>query len=158
MEDLATEGQKPMSKDEFLDQFPKNVIKKGKVVPIREELEKKFRETKQLDLSKLNSNEPIEIDTHVVEQERAGTQFATEDLVMLRVRTETGKRTLILKMLASDLIAAVYTYVRPYAEEPKRKFNVRSNFPRRAIEEGDAQSLKELGLFPSSALVLQQIN
>jgi hypothetical protein len=35
----------PMSKDEFLKQFPKNVIKNGNIIPIREELEKRFRET-----------------------------------------------------------------------------------------------------------------
>jgi hypothetical protein len=34
-----------MSKDEFLKQFPKQVIKEGNIIPIREELEKRFRET-----------------------------------------------------------------------------------------------------------------
>ena len=36
---------RPMSKDEFLKQFPKEVIKEGKIIPIREELEKRFRDT-----------------------------------------------------------------------------------------------------------------
>ena len=35
----------PMSKDEFLNQFPKNVNKEGEIIPIRGELEKKFQET-----------------------------------------------------------------------------------------------------------------
>ena len=40
--------------------------------PIREELEKKFRETKgHLDLSKLNSNEPITLETEVTKNESA---------------------------------------------------------------------------------------
>ena len=33
---------KPQSKDEFLEKLPKNVIKNGKVVPIRDEIAKKF--------------------------------------------------------------------------------------------------------------------
>ena len=37
-------------------------MKNGKAVPIREELEKKFKETGKIDAEKLNSNEPIEVD------------------------------------------------------------------------------------------------
>ena len=37
--DVGPEG---MPKEEFLDKFPKNVIKNGNIIPIREELEKKF--------------------------------------------------------------------------------------------------------------------
>ena len=38
-------GPGGLSKEEFLSQFPKNVIKNGNVIPIREELEKRFRDT-----------------------------------------------------------------------------------------------------------------
>ena len=55
----------PVSKDEFLNQFPKQVIKDGNIIPIREELEKRFRDTQELDVNKLNSTEPITIDTEV---------------------------------------------------------------------------------------------
>jgi len=36
------DGLNPMSKKEFLNQFPESKIKDGNVVPIREELEKRF--------------------------------------------------------------------------------------------------------------------
>ena len=36
------DGLNPMSKQEFLNQFPKQVVKNGELIPIREELEKKF--------------------------------------------------------------------------------------------------------------------
>jgi len=49
-----------------LNKFPKQVIKDGNIIPIREELEKKFQETGGvIDVNKLNSNEPIEVETHV---------------------------------------------------------------------------------------------
>ena len=55
-----------MSKQEFLQQFPKHVISKGNLVPIREELEKKFKQTGGIiDVSKLNSTDPIEIPSEV---------------------------------------------------------------------------------------------
>ena len=55
-----------MSKNEFLKQFPKNVVNRGgNIIPIREELEKRFKETGKIDVEKLNSNEPIEAPTEV---------------------------------------------------------------------------------------------
>ncbi len=62
---MEKDDMAPMSKEEYLAQFPKQVIKDGNIIPIREELEKRFRETQELDVSKLNSHEPIEIETDV---------------------------------------------------------------------------------------------
>jgi len=42
---MDLDGLNPMSKKEFLNQFPANKIVKGNIVPIREELEKRFQET-----------------------------------------------------------------------------------------------------------------
>lgn len=105
LQDLSKNNVQGLSKKEFLDQFPKNVIDKGKIVPIREELEKRFKETGKVDLSKLNSNEPIEAFTHVAEDESA---FSANQIVTLRIRTETGKRTVIVKLLRTDHMAELY--------------------------------------------------
>ena len=61
----------------------------------------------------MNSNEPIVLETKVTENEAA---YAVSDIVTLRVRTETGKRTLIVKLSITDKIKAVYDAVRPYIE------------------------------------------
>lgn len=39
---MDLDGLNPMTKQEFLNQFPINKIHNGKIVPIREELEKQF--------------------------------------------------------------------------------------------------------------------
>jgi hypothetical protein len=107
--DLQKKGAKPMSKKEYLAQFPKNVIHKGNIVPIREELEKKFQETGFIDTSKLNSNEPIEVPTKVQKDEL--NQYLPDEIVTLRIRSETGKRTILIKVLRSDKMETVYKYV-----------------------------------------------
>ena len=145
------DGLNPMTKKEFLNQFPESKIKDGNVVPIREELEKRFQETnKFIDVNKLNSNEPISVQTDLDE--------TSAEVVTLRVRTETGKRTILVKLSQSDPIAKVYKYVRPYAEEGKTaKFELRTNFPNKAYVESDSKSLKELGLAPSCALIMKPL-
>ena len=62
-------GPGGLSKEEFLSQFPKNVIKNGNIIPIREELEKRFRDTQELDVNKLNSHEPIAVATDISKNE-----------------------------------------------------------------------------------------
>ncbi len=139
----------PMSKEEFLNQFPKQVIKEGEIIPIREELEKRFRDTQELDINKLNSNEPI-----VIENEVTRGSYAASDIVTLRIRSETGKRTLILKLLTTDTANKIYSSVKPYLENKGKSFEVRTTFPNKAYDEQDPRTLKELGLAPSSALVV----
>ena len=119
-----------------------------KLETIREELEQKFRETNgHLDLSKLNTNEPIAIPSAAQD---------APDSVTLRLRTETGKRTLIVKMLPGDRIKSVYEAVRPYLEDTSnsRRIVLRSNFPQRAFLESETKTLKEFGLAPSCALII----
>jgi hypothetical protein len=56
-------------------------------------------------VSKLSSNEPIEIPTEISLNEK---DYQLSDIVTLRIRTETGKRTLIVKLLKSSEILEVY--------------------------------------------------
>ncbi len=85
------------------------------------------------------------------------SSYIQGEIVTLRVRTETGKRTLIIKLNATDKMKEVYKAVRPYIEnqEASKKFIVRTNFPNKVYLENDQKNLKELGLAPSCALVIQ---
>jgi len=73
----------------------------------------------------------------------------------MRVRSETGKRTLILKLLITDRVDKVYQAIKPYIENKGKPFEIRTTFPNKAYAEDDTKTLKELGLAPSSALVVQ---
>lgn len=110
-----------------------------------------------LDVNKLNSNEPILVETEVGKNEG---KHATSDIVTLRIRTETGKRNLIIKLLITDKMSSVYAATRPYLENKAnaKTFELRTNFPNRPYLEGDAKTLKELGLAPSCALVVHTAN
>ncbi|TNV79330.1 hypothetical protein FGO68_gene11922 [Halteria grandinella] len=143
------------SQSSLLEKKSKRQKKEIDLEPIREELEEKFRETQgYLDLSKLNSNEPIEVDTHITKDLQI---LEPSSIVTMRVRTETGKRTLIVKLLITDKIEALYQAIIPYLEnrENRHRIVVRTNFPSKAYQRGEQKNLKELGLAPSCALVIQ---
>lgn len=110
-----------------------------------------------------STNTAVDVETHVTRAEKEGKTFPAEQIVTLRVRTENAKHYLMLRLLAADLMAAVYECARPYRyittrkrdSEKEGKFTVRSTFPRQEYPENERRSLKELGLAPTAALVMQ---
>lgn len=117
-------------------------------------MEKRFRETGKLDMQKLNSGEPIEIPSTVAAAIEAGREVPASDIVTLRIRTETGKRNLILKLFVTDKISTAYSVLKNYTEGTNVAFVLRTNFPSRSYEISESKNLKELGLAPSSAMII----
>lgn len=74
----------------------------------------------------------------------------------LRIRTETGKRTVLIKVLVTDTIDVVYELIENFSEtEDKNKFELRTNFPNKSYDLNEAKNLKDLGLAPSSVLIMR---
>lgn len=150
--DLEVKEAMAPTKEEFLAQFPKHIMKKGQVIPIREELEKKFDPKKSL--TKFHMNPVITSE----DLEAKVASLPPEEIVTLRVRTERGTHSLILKFSLSDTMSTVYQVLDGYSESGgKGKYEVRSKFPTRAFDRFDPSSLGELGLAPHSALIMHQL-
>jgi len=61
-------------------------------------------------------------------------------------------------MLVTDTIKQVYDYVTPYIESADGTFfELRTNFPNKAYQKQETKTLKELGLAPSSALIIRAL-
>lgn len=63
----------------------------------------------------------------------------------------------MLTMLPTDSLPAVYKYVKPYIENPGKKFELYTNFPVKGYGEQMAGTLKELGLAPSCVLIVKLV-
>ena len=121
----------------------------------RDALEQKFRETKFVDINKLSSKEPIQVDSHV------NAQTDPSEVVKLRIRTESGKRTIMVNILKTDTIDKVYELIEAFSETGDiTKFELRTNFPKRVFKfgnNGEQKTLLQLGLAPTSALIMNAI-
>lgn len=100
------------------------------------------------------SLQTIEVETHVIKAEKEGKKFESTELATLRIRTENGKQFILLKLLSTDTIKTVYDYVKKYSENPS-KFSIRTTFPKKEYQISETKTLKELGLTPTAALVMQ---
>ena len=82
----------------------------------------------------MNTTEPIEAPTDV---QLNPDKFEASEICTLRIRTETGKRTIIVKLLRTDKIDMLYDYVTPYVEFDDKPYELRSKFPNKAYDEND---------------------
>lgn len=132
-----------ISPQQFLDQIPNSVVKEGKVIPIKE------------DIARILGAEPspqessIEIPTHV------DATTSTAKFTTLRIKTETGRKTLIVKLWYTDTLAVLKRLLDPYSET-KGRFEIRSTFPAKVFDVADGNSLEALGLVPNYALALRK--
>jgi len=140
---------RPYTREEFLKKLPEQVINRGKVIPVRSEIAKK------LGVISETSTEEIEVLTEVTLNEKKGVLINKEDITQIKVKTEKGKNTVLIKVLAKDVIGEVYKYVEKYSENGG-KFVLRRNFPPEEFKRSDTRTLKELDLYPSGALIMKE--
>lgn len=137
-----------LSKEQFLAQLPDNVIKEGKVIPIKEDIARMMGgEARQQEGT-------IEVSTHVDRQIAAGDSEIR--YTSLRIKSESGKKTLLLRLLYTDNIGVLRRILEPYSET-KGRFEIRSTFPAKVFDPSLPDTLESLGLVPNYALALKAL-
>ncbi|CAG9318495.1 prom [Blepharisma stoltei] len=145
-------GNGLLSKDQFLDQLPENVIRNGNIVPIREDISKMF------DKGKAGTIEvKTHIDNYLQTPEGANNKEAAKTITTLRIKTETGMRNLIIKLWFSDTLQTLKRYI-DENREGKGRYELRSTFPARVFDLSDGKTLQELELIPNFALAMRLIS
>jgi hypothetical protein len=135
-----------LNKDQFLAQLPENIIKNGEIIPVREDIAKVFSSEK---------TGTVKIETHVDVLLKSQPDF--KDFTTLRIKTETGKRNLIILMRTSDTLQDLLKFLEPN-REGKGRFEIRSTFPAKTFDLLDKRSLLQLDLVPNYALALRSLD
>ena len=134
-----------LNKDQFLAQLPESVIRGGDIIPIRE------------DIAKIFGNEKIgtvKVETHVDLLIKNTPEF--KDVTTLRIKTETGKRNLIILLMFTDTLEALKPYL-DKNREGKGKYELRSTFPAKVFDFSETKTLQQLELVPNFALALRSL-
>mmetsp|Transcript_26762 Transcript_26762/g.48241 ORF Transcript_26762/g.48241 Transcript_26762/m.48241 type:complete len:407 (-) Transcript_26762:22-1242(-) len=127
------------SADEFLADLPESVIRDGQIIPVRAGIEK---------ILKPKAEEPIEL--------TSGTQTQEDRTTTLRIKTESGKKTLIIKMSYDDTLADLKRVLDPQ-RETRGECVLMCSFPSKTFEWGARETLEQLGLIPNYALMLRSL-
>ena len=134
-----------LNKDQFLSQLPENVIRGGDIISVREDIAKIFGNEK---------SGTIKVETHVDLLLKTNPNF--KEFTTLRIKTETGKRNLIIFMLYTDYLGKLKEFLDANREN-KAPYELRSTFPAKVFDFSDRKTLVELELVPNFALALRNI-
>ncbi|XP_033741236.1 UBX domain-containing protein 11-like isoform X2 [Pecten maximus] len=145
-----------LSTDQFLSKLPKNVIRDGKVIDIRESVNDTLKGGKA-------TGPPVTVvDTDVVkdmrkrlEMEESRRPSTPRDISTLRVKSDSGNQTYILKMKFWETIADLRKYIDIHRPMGLPDYQIVSTYPTKVYDNSSA-TLESAGLTPNAVLHLRQ--
>ncbi|XP_038567752.1 UBX domain-containing protein 11 isoform X2 [Micropterus salmoides] len=160
-EGQATCGEKgkKLSTNQFLKRLPKVVVKAGRVIDIRDSL----RATLQGSSDAQRSNSVILIDTSALEDMKDGQQTlipewpssARDVITTLKVKSEDGNHTYILKMRSSETIGHLRRHLDKHRGGGLPGYDIISAHPL-CFYDDNCKTLQSCGLTTNATLLLRK--
>jgi hypothetical protein len=134
--------------ERFLNHLPKTVIKNGKVIDIRSEISQQLQ-------GRPGSAVVTVVDTPTIQAIREG-HSSDKNVTTLRVKSEAGDQTYIIKLKFSDTIQDLCHYIDSQRTGECRQYCIRTTFPNKVYDNMQA-TLEQCGLTPNATLHLSPI-
>uniref|UniRef100_A0A8C7CNI3 UBX domain-containing protein 11 n=1 Tax=Oncorhynchus kisutch TaxID=8019 RepID=A0A8C7CNI3_ONCKI len=146
-----------LTMDQFLNRLPKVVVKAGRVIDIRDSVKASLQGSSDAS----NSHAVTVIDTPELQAMKERLELhetdphnLVRDVTTLRVKSEDGEHTYIMKMRFSETIGHLRQYLDKHRWTDATAYDIISAFPQRWYSE-DSQTLLSCGLTPNAALLLR---
>lgn len=145
-------GQRNQSVDQFLSRLPQSVIKEGKIIDVRSGLANVIKGgTGHSDVKVLETPALQDIKSRSTDSSRP--QSARTQVSTLRIKSETGEVTYILKMKFTDTIEAVRGHIDAARPKDAPPYTMKTSFPNQVYDNPNL-TLQECGLVPNATLHL----
>ncbi|XP_060703160.1 UBX domain-containing protein 11 [Hemiscyllium ocellatum] len=144
-----------LSVEQFLNKLPKTIIRAGKVIDIRGDI----KDILQVPSKPANEN-TILIETPTLAKLRERLAFSEENdrglrnISTLRIKSEDGEKMYIVKMLFSETVGALRSYLNQNRGKQQADYDIISTFPQQVYSD-QSKTLKEYGLIPNAMLILR---
>ncbi|XP_022609244.1 UBX domain-containing protein 11 isoform X3 [Seriola dumerili] len=154
---LAHTG-KTVTMDQFLNRLPKVVVKAGRVIDVRDSL----RATLQGSSDVQSSDSVVFIDTAALQAMRERLETSSSDrpssprdVITLKVKSEDGSHTYILKMCFSETIGHLRQYLDKHRGDGLPGYDIISAYPQCRYDD-DCRTLPSCGLTTNATLLLRR--
>ncbi|XP_023275543.1 UBX domain-containing protein 11 isoform X4 [Seriola lalandi dorsalis] len=149
---------KTVTMDQFLNRLPKVVVKAGRVIDVRDSL----RATLQGSSDVQSSESVVFIDTAALQAMRERLETSSSDrpssprdVITLKVKSEDGSHTYILKMCFSETIGHLRQYLDKHRGSGLRGYDIISAYPPCCYDD-DCRTLPSCGLTTNATLLLRR--
>jgi len=154
----AARGQ-AMGREAFLNRLPKNVVKGGRVISIRDDIAEMVGKQGQGQGQGSAGGGPktVVVNTPAMDLLSGGADLTPVPISTLQVKSEDGATTFVIKMRFDETVGDL----RAYLEEPRTRagfnasgYDVRTPFPNRSYS--DTETLADAGLVPNAVIILRK--
>ncbi|KAF3691733.1 UBX domain-containing protein 11 Socius UBX domain-containing protein 5 [Channa argus] len=147
---------KKLTMHQFLNRLPKVVVKAGRVIDIRDSLQATLQGSSEAQ----SSDSVILIDTPALQamKEKLLTSvrpLSVPEVFTLKVKSEDGKNTYVLKMCFSETIGHVRQYLDKQRGGGQLEYDIISAYPKCCYND-DCQILQSCGLTTNTLLLLRK--
>uniref|UniRef100_A0A3B4UZK2 UBX domain-containing protein 11 n=1 Tax=Seriola dumerili TaxID=41447 RepID=A0A3B4UZK2_SERDU len=149
---------KTVTMDQFLNRLPKVVVKAGRVIDVRDSL----RATLQGSSDVQSSDSVVFIDTAALQAMRERLETSSSDrpssprdVITLKVKSEDGSHTYILKMCFSETIGHLRQYLDKHRGDGLPGYDIISAYPQCRYDD-DCRTLPSCGLTTNATLLLRR--
>ncbi|CAJ1061544.1 UBX domain-containing protein 11 [Xyrichtys novacula] len=148
---------KRLGMDQILKKLPRVVVKAGRVIDVRDSLRTVLQGP-----SNTQSTSVILVDTQALQAMREGLQIFGDDgplsahnVVTVKVKSEDGSHTYILKMSSSETIGDLRQYLDKHRGAHLNGYDIISAYPQCCYNE-DSHTLQSCGLTTNATLLLRK--
>ncbi|XP_040900438.1 UBX domain-containing protein 11 [Toxotes jaculatrix] len=149
---------KKQTMDQFLNRLPKRVVKAGRVIDIRDSLRAALQGSSEAQ----SSDSVILIDTAALRAMKEKLQtFSSErpssahNVITLKVKSEDGNHTYILKMCFSETVGHLRQYLDKHRGGGLPGYDIISSYPRGCYDD-NSRTLRSYGLTTNATLLLRK--
>uniref|UniRef100_A0A6J0UDV2 UBX domain-containing protein 11 isoform X1 n=1 Tax=Pogona vitticeps TaxID=103695 RepID=A0A6J0UDV2_9SAUR len=142
--------------EQFLNKLPKSLIQGGQVIDIRGEIRKILK-----GLGGARSHEVVLVETPSLSEmkkrleEHRKEEASDLKVSTLRIRSENGEKTYVIKMAYAETIGDLRRYLAQNRGEETEPYEILSTFPNRVYDD-NLMTLEECGLVPNASLLLRR--
>ncbi|XP_047664701.1 UBX domain-containing protein 11 isoform X2 [Tachysurus fulvidraco] len=143
--------ERKLSMQQFLNKLPGCVVKGGNVINIRSSLKHHLQGCDRTESCVLSV-----IDTPALQTLRERPECGEmSEISRLKIKSEDGENTFILKMFFSETIGHLRQYLDAHRGFGEPRYDIISAFPHQCYHSDDNQTLLQCGLTPNAALLLR---
>ncbi|XP_052244196.1 UBX domain-containing protein 11-like isoform X3 [Dreissena polymorpha] len=156
----ATTSELPgpqLTVEQFLQKLPKSVMKAGKIIDIRSSLGDTLNGGKpsQPEVTLVETDTVIAMRKRLAGEAELSRPCTPRDITTLRIKSEDGGHTYILKMKFSETVGSLRKYLQAQRSNSVAAFDIVSTHPTK-VHTDDSLTLQEAGLTPNAVAYLKK--
>ncbi|XP_041352482.1 UBX domain-containing protein 11-like [Gigantopelta aegis] len=146
-----------MSVEQFLEKLPKSILKQGRLIDIRDSIADNLKGSpmKSSSVTVIETEVTADMKKRLEDKEENARPSTPRNITTLRIKSESGDHTYIVKMKFIETIGDLRKYL-DKARKNMPAYKITTAYPKKTYDD-DSATLEESGLTPNAVMLLRPV-